>query len=118
VERCTARRVGSARVRGVGCVASYARRRALSCVARAEWVSERAGTRMPVSASLGALVVGRAGARARPMRGLGGRGRLVELGGGEWGLVAQWWMASPRSFKPTGVCPGHAGEGGRGQGEV
>jgi hypothetical protein len=89
------------------------------CVARAEWVSERAGTRTPVSASPGALVTGRAGARARPMNILGGRGRLVELGGGEWDLVAEWWMvASPQSFKPTGVCPGHAGERGRGQGEV
>jgi hypothetical protein len=73
----------------------------------------------PVSASPGALVAGRAGARARPMSGLGGRGRLVELGGGEWGLMAQWWsMASPRSFRPTSMCPGHAGERGRGQGEV
>jgi hypothetical protein len=52
------------------------------------------------------------------MSGLGGRGRLVELGGGEWGLMAQWWpMASLRSLRPTGVCPGHAGERGRGQGE-
>jgi hypothetical protein len=50
-------------------------------------------------------------ARAWPMGGLGGRGRLGELGGGEWDLVAQWWtVASPRSFVATGVCPGHAGE--------
>jgi hypothetical protein len=47
----------------------------------------RAGTRTPVSASLG--VVGRvqSGAETGPMRGLGGRARLVELGGGAWGLV-------------------------------
>jgi hypothetical protein len=33
--------------------------------------------------------------------------------------MAQWWsMASPRGFKPEGVCPGHAGERGRGQGGV
>jgi hypothetical protein len=44
---------------------------------------------------------------------------LVELGGGEWGLVAKLWsVASPRSFKPTGMCPGHADERGKGQGEV
>jgi hypothetical protein len=56
----------------------------------------RVGTRTLVSASPGVLGAGRAGARARPMSIRGGRSRLVELGGGEWGLVAQWWtVASP-----------------------
>jgi hypothetical protein len=53
------------------------------------------------------------------MGGLGGRGRLVELGGGEWDLVAQWWtMASPRSRVATGGRSGHAGEGEREQAKV
>jgi hypothetical protein len=65
----------------------------------------------PTSASLGIVEHGQSEARAWPMRGLGGRGRLGELGGGEWDLMAQWWMvASPRSLSPTGVYPGHAGE--------
>jgi hypothetical protein len=50
---------------------------------------------------------------------LDGMRRLVELDGGEWGLLARGLaMGSLRSFRPTGVCPGHAGERGRGQGEV
>jgi hypothetical protein len=74
---------------------------------------------MPLSTSLGNAEREQSGARARPMRGLGGRGRLVELDGGKWGLMAQWWsMASLRSLRPMGVCPGHARERGRGQGEV
>jgi hypothetical protein len=109
----------SASVRGSGGVATYTGCRARSCAGRGEWSSVRAGTRTPVSASPGVLGVGRAGARARPMSVLGGRRRLVELGGGEWGLMVQWWsMASPRSFKPTGMCPSHADERGRGQGGV
>jgi hypothetical protein len=44
---------------------------------------------------------------------------LVELGGGEWGLVAQCRpAASPRSFSAMGVRPGLAGEEERGPGEV
>jgi hypothetical protein len=76
---------------------------------------------MPLLASPGIGERGQSGARARPMGGLGGRGRLVELGGGEWDLVVQWWMmASPRSLVATGGRSGHAGEGeGEGeQGEV
>jgi hypothetical protein len=62
---------------------------------------------------------GQSGARVRPMSVLDGRSRLVELDDGEWGLLAQGLaMASLRSFRPMGVCPGHAGERGRGQGEV
>jgi hypothetical protein len=73
----------------------------------------------PLSASPGIAEREQSRARARPMSGLGGRGRLVELGGGEWGLMAQWWsMASPLSLKATGGRSGHAGEGERGQGEV
>jgi hypothetical protein len=71
----------------------------------------RAGTRTPVSASPGVVECVQSEARAWPMGGLGGRGRLGGLGGGEWGLLAQWWsVASPRSFAATGVCPGFAGE--------
>jgi hypothetical protein len=64
---------------------------------------------MPLSASSGAPGTSGARARARPMSVLDGRSRLVELDGGEWGLLARGLaMASLRSFRPTGVCPGHA----------
>jgi hypothetical protein len=44
---------------------------------------------------------------------------LVELGGGEWGLVAQCRpVASLRSLSPTVVLSGHVGERERGKGEV
>jgi hypothetical protein len=44
---------------------------------------------------------------------------LVELGGGEWGPVAQCRpVASLRSLSPTAVLSGHVGERERGQGEV
>jgi hypothetical protein len=58
------------------------------------------------------------GAMAWPMGALGGNGRLVESGGGEWGWVAhQRPMASPRSFRATvGALATSASE--RGQGEV
>jgi hypothetical protein len=69
VKRCAAWRAGSARARGIGGVAKWARCRALSCAGRGEWSSVRAGTRTPVSASPGVLGAGRAGARARPMGG-------------------------------------------------
>jgi hypothetical protein len=79
----------------------------------------RAGTRTPVSASPGIAERGQSEARAWPMRGLGGKGRLGELGGGEWDLVAQWWtVASPRSLIATGGRSGLAGEEERGQGGV
>jgi hypothetical protein len=80
---CAAWRAGSARVRGSGGIATYTGCRARSCAGRGEWSSERAGTRTPVSASLGMPGAGRGGARARPMSVLGGRRRLVELDGGE-----------------------------------
>jgi hypothetical protein len=70
-----------------------------------------AGMCTPVSASPGIVERVQSEARAWPMGGLGSRGRLGELGGGEWDLVVQWWtVASPRSFVATGVCPGHASE--------
>jgi hypothetical protein len=41
--------------------------------------------------------------------------QLVELGGGVWGLVAQWWtVASPRSFSAMSgalVTPASEGKG-------
>jgi hypothetical protein len=111
VKRCTAQRVGSARVQGEGCVASGARCRARACAERGERSCVRVGTWTLVSASPGIVERMQSEARAWPMGGLGGRGRLGELGGGEWDLVAQLWtVASPRSFVATGVCPGHAGE--------
>jgi hypothetical protein len=74
---------------------------------------------MPLSASSGVPSMSRAGARAGPTVGLVGRQRLVELDGGEWGLLARGLaLASLLSLSPTGGCPGHAGERGRGQGEV
>jgi hypothetical protein len=74
-------------------------------------------THTPLSASPGIAEHVQSEARARPMGGLGGRDRLVELGGGEWDLVAQWWtMASPRSLVAKGGRSGHVGgeEGGQG----
>jgi hypothetical protein len=116
---CMVRRAGSARVRGSGGVATCARCRARSCAARGKRWSVRAGTLMPLSASSGVLGTSRARARAGPTGGLDGRRGLVELDGGSWGLLAQWLvMASLQSFRPMGMCPGHAGERGRGQGEV
>jgi hypothetical protein len=76
-------------VRGVGCVASYTRRRVRSCATRVERVSERAVTQMPLSALSGVPGAGRAGARAGPTGRFVGRIRLVELDGGEWGLLAR-----------------------------
>jgi hypothetical protein len=77
-------------------------------------MSVRAGTRTPVSASPGVAERGQSEARAWPMSVLGGRGRLGELGGGEWDLVAQWWsMASPLSLIATGGHSGLASEGER-----
>jgi hypothetical protein len=74
---------------------------------------------MPLSALSGMSGAGRAGARAGPTGGLDGRRGLVKLDDGSWGLLVQWLaMASLRSFRPTVMCPGHAGERGRGQGEV
>jgi hypothetical protein len=91
-----ARRVGSARVQGEGCTASGARCRARACVERGERSCVRMGTRTAVSASPNVIERMQSEAEAWPMRGLGGRARLGELGGGEWDLVAQWWMvASP-----------------------
>jgi hypothetical protein len=104
VKRCTTRRAGSARVRGSGGVATCARCRARSCAARVKRVSERTGTRMPLSALSGMPSAGRVGGRAGPTGGLDGRRGLVELDGGSWGLLAQWLaMTSLRSFRPTGV---------------
>jgi hypothetical protein len=92
-------------VQGVWCVVSGARCRARAWVERGERLCVRAGTRTPVSASPGIAERGQSEARAWPMRGLGGKGRLGELGGGEWDLVAQWWtVASPRSHIATGGC--------------
>jgi hypothetical protein len=55
---------------------------------------------------------------AWPMEVLGGNGRLVERGGGEWGRVARCRLvASPRSSSATvGALAMSASE--RGQGEV
>jgi hypothetical protein len=103
------------RVWGVGCVASYTRRHAWSWAARVEWVSERAGTRLPLSTLSGMPGAGRAGARAGPTGRLVGRGRLGELDGGEWGLLARGLaMASSLSLNATGdvlVMPAREREG-------
>jgi hypothetical protein len=88
VKQCAARQAGLARVRGSGGVATCARCRARSCAARVERVSERAATRMLLSALSGVPGVGRVGARAGPTGGLDGRPGLVELDGGSWGLLA------------------------------
>jgi hypothetical protein len=74
VKQCAARRVGSARVQGMGCVASGARCHARAWVERRERSCVRAGTRTPVSASPSVVERGQSEARAWPMRGLGGRG--------------------------------------------
>jgi hypothetical protein len=79
----------------------------------------RAGTRMPLSALSGMPGASRPGARAGPTGRLVGRRRLVELDGGEWGLLARGLaLASPLRLSPMGGCPGHAGERGGWQGEV
>jgi hypothetical protein len=66
---------------------------------------------MPVVACLGGVGRVQSGAVAWPMGLLGGNGRLVERGGGEWGRVAQQRpMASPQSLLPTGVRSGYAGD--------
>jgi hypothetical protein len=110
VKRCAAWRVGSARVQGVGCAASGARCRVRAWVERGERLCVHGGTCMPVSASPGVVERMQSEAGTWPMRGLGSRAQLGELGGGERDLVAQWWtVASPRSFVATGVSPGHAG---------
>jgi hypothetical protein len=74
---------------------------------------------MPLSALSGVPGASRAGARAGPMGRLVKRRWLVELDGGEWGLLARGLaLASPLSLSPTGGCPGHAGERGEWQGKV
>jgi hypothetical protein len=119
MKRCTAWRAGSVRARGSGGVAKWARCRARSCAERGEWSRGCTGTHTPLSASPGIAEHVQSEARARPMGGLGGRGRLGELGGGEWDLVAQWRsMASSQSLVAMGGRSGHAGEGEREQGEV
>jgi hypothetical protein len=66
---------------------------------------------MPVVACLGGVGRVQSRAVAWPMGLLGGNGRLVERGGGEWGQVAQQrLMATPRILLPTGVRSGYAGE--------
>jgi hypothetical protein len=66
---------------------------------------------MPVVACLGGAERVQSGAMAWPMGALGGRARLVELGGAEWGLVTQCRpVASSRSLWATGMLSGYAGE--------
>jgi hypothetical protein len=66
---------------------------------------------MPVSACLGGVKRVQNGAVAWPMGVLGGRARLVELGGGEWGLVARCPpVALPRSSSAMVGHFGYAGE--------
>jgi hypothetical protein len=66
---------------------------------------------MPVMACLGGTERVQDRAIAWPMGALGGRARLVELGGVEWGLVAQCRLvASSRSLWATGALSGYAGE--------
>jgi hypothetical protein len=65
---------------------------------------------MPVVACLGGAEREQDRAIARPMGALGGRAQLVELGGAEWGLVAQCRpVASSRSLWATVVLSGDAG---------
>jgi hypothetical protein len=106
-----ARRAGLPRVPGVLRVMSGARCRAHSCAERHESVRVCAGTRVPVVACLGGMERMQDRAIAWPMGALGGRARLVELGGAEWGLVAQCRpVASSRSLWATGVLSGYADE--------
>jgi hypothetical protein len=101
------------------CVVSGARCRARAWVEQGERLCVHAGMRTPVSAARGVAERGQSEARAWPMRGLGGRGQLGELGGGEWDLVVQWWtVASPRSLIAMGGRSGLASEEERGQGGV
>jgi hypothetical protein len=77
-----------------------------------------AGMRMPLSVFSGVSGTSRARARAGPTGSLVGRRWLVELDGGEWGLLAQGLaLASLLSLSPMGGCPGHAGER-EGEGKV
>jgi hypothetical protein len=109
--RCVARRAGLARVSGVLRVVLGARCRARPCAEQRESVRVCTGTRMPVSTCQGGTERVQDRAMAWPMGALGGRAQLVELGGGEWGLVAQCRpVASPRSFRATVVLSGYAGE--------
>jgi hypothetical protein len=73
---------------------------------------------MPVVACLGGIGRMQSGAVAWPMGLLGGNGRLVERGGGEWGRVVRCRpVASLRSLNATvGALATSASE--RGQGEV
>jgi hypothetical protein len=70
---------------------------------------------MPLSASSGVPGASRARARAGPMGGLVSRRRLVELDGGEWGLLARGLaLASLLSLSSTVgalVMPAREGEG-------
>jgi hypothetical protein len=106
-----ARRAGLARVPGILRVVSGARCRARPCAERRESVHMCTGTRVPVSTCQGGAERVQDRAIAWPMGALGDRARLVELDGGEWGLVAQCRpVASPRSFRATVVLSGYAGE--------
>jgi hypothetical protein len=109
--RRTARRFGWTSVLGEGGTLLGLRCRACSCAERHESVRVCAGTRVPVVACLGGVEREQDRAAARPMGALGGRARLVESGGGQWGLVAQCRpVASSRSLWATTVLSGHAGE--------
>jgi hypothetical protein len=85
---CAARRVRPVRVQEEVCIVLSARCRARACAEQGRWWCVRAGTRTPVSASLGGVGRVQCVARAWPMGAFGGNGRLGELGGGVWGLVA------------------------------
>jgi hypothetical protein len=92
-------------------VASGARCRACSCAERHESVRVCAGTRVPVVACLGGAERVKDRGMAWPMGALGGNSRLVELGGGQRGLVAQCQpVASSRSLWAKIVLSGDADE--------
>jgi hypothetical protein len=85
---CVERRAGLARVPCMLRVVPGAWCHARSCAEHRESVRLCAGTRVPVVVCLGSAERVQARAIVWPMGALGGRARLVELGGAEWGLVA------------------------------
>jgi hypothetical protein len=98
-------------VPGVLRVVPGARCHARSCAECRESMRVCAGMRMPVVACQGGAERMQDRAIAWPMGALDSRARLVDLGGAEWGLVAQCRpVASSRSLWAMGALSGYTGE--------